>query len=75
MYTCKRESGFCSKSPLQDKELALEMYNRHQKRAVELVHPDNLLLWGPEDGWQGLCGFLGVDMPNETFLTNMMIIC
>lgn len=38
-------------------------YERHNAHVQAIVPPENLLLWGPQDGWDPLCKFLGVPVP------------
>jgi hypothetical protein len=38
---------------------------RHNEAVVRSVAPERLLLWRVEDGWEPLCEFLGVPVPDE----------
>lgn len=38
-------------------------YERHNAHVKAIVPPENLLLWGPQDGWEPICKFLGVPVP------------
>lgn len=40
-----------------------DAYVKHNKRIQEIVPPERLLLWGPQDGWGPLCKFLGKSIP------------
>jgi predicted naringenin-chalcone synthase len=46
---------------------ALERYARHNKQVLETVPADRLLVYDVEDGWEPLCEFLGVDVPDVPF--------
>ena len=43
---------------------ALEKWEAHVKASVP---PDNLLVFECREGWEPLCAFLGVPVPNEPF--------
>lgn len=34
-----------------------------QADIIATIPPERLLLWGPQDGWEPLCNFLGRDVP------------
>lgn len=38
-------------------------YDKHNAHVQSIVPKENLLLWGPQDGWDPLCKFLGVPVP------------
>jgi hypothetical protein len=60
---------FCGR--LGDKKAMVEAYERHNEDVRQTVSSDRLLEWSPTDGWDPLCGFLGVPVPEEPFpLTN-----
>ena len=44
-----------------------DAYDRHNARIQAIVPPENLLIWGPQDGWDPLCKFLGVPVPEVAF--------
>ena len=39
--------------------------NRWNDEVKSTVPADRLLVWDPADGWEPLCGFLEVDVPEE----------
>jgi hypothetical protein len=50
-----------------NKENALEFFNSHNEKIKSLVPPDRLLIFNVKDGWEPLCEFLNVPVPNEPF--------
>ncbi|WP_328565239.1 sulfotransferase family protein [Streptomyces coelicoflavus] len=50
-----------------DKDHAIEVYHRHNEEVVRTLGADNVLVYDVRDGWEPLCGFLGVDAPREEF--------
>jgi hypothetical protein len=51
----------------RDAQHAIEVYNQHIARVVEMVPSDRLLKFHISEGWGPLCRFLGVDRPGEAF--------
>jgi hypothetical protein len=45
----------------------IEMYLRHNEIVRESVEPNRLLVYEVGEGWEPLCTFLGVDVPEESF--------
>lgn len=50
-----------------EKSYALEVYQRHIESVKEYVPKDKLLVFEAKDGWQPLCRFLELPVPNEPF--------
>lgn len=50
-----------------DREGAIEVYRRHTEEVVRDLPADRVLVWQPAQGWEPLCTFLGVPVPNEPF--------
>eukprot|EP00903_Cladosiphon_okamuranus_P017623 g16233.t1 len=50
-----------------DEEEAKADYARHNKEVLEHVGADKLLQFSVKDGWEPLCEFLGVPVPDEPF--------
>lgn len=44
---------------------AIEVYNRHNEEVQRLVPPERLLVYQVKDGWEPLCAFLGVPVPQK----------
>ncbi len=42
-------------------------YERHNAEVIETVPPDRLLVWQTADGWQPLCEFLDLPIPDRPF--------
>ena len=50
-----------------DKEHCLQVYSKHNERVRQTVPAERLLVFRVEQGWEPLCRFLGVDVPDEPF--------
>lgn len=50
-----------------EKETNIAVFERHNREVVERVPEDRLLVFDVRDGWEPLCAFLGVDVPDEPF--------
>ncbi len=46
-----------------DREYAIATYNRNVEEVIDTVDPERLLVHNLGDGWQPLCNFLGVPVP------------
>jgi hypothetical protein len=47
----------------EDKSFAIEVFNRHNEEVRRIVPPERLLVYDVKEGWQPLCAFLGVPVP------------
>ena len=47
----------------EDKAFAIEVFNRHNEQVRRDVPPDRLLVFDVREGWEPLCAFLGVPVP------------
>ncbi|MFC3997669.1 sulfotransferase family protein [Nocardiopsis sediminis] len=47
----------------EDRAHAIEVFQRHMKEVVEEVPADRLLVYDVRQGWEPLCRFLGVEVP------------
>lgn len=43
----------------------IDLFNRHTERVKSEIPADRLLVWDPKQGWEPLCAFLEVDVPDE----------
>ena len=50
-----------------DRAHAIAVYNRHNDHVRASVAPGRLLCHEPGDGWQPLCAFLGLPIPDQPF--------
>jgi hypothetical protein len=50
-----------------DREHAIEVYERHVAEVTATIPADRLLVFDVRDGWEPLCAFLGVPVPDEPF--------
>lgn len=52
----------------EDREYAIEVFNRHNEEVERHVPPDRLLVYEVKEGWEPLCEFLSVEVPEgKTF--------
>lgn len=51
----------------EDKEYAIKMFNDHNEAVKAAVPADRLLVFSVKDGWEPLCKFLGVPVPDGPF--------
>ena len=51
----------------EDKQYAIEVFNRHNEEVRERVPKDRLLVYEVKEGWGPLCDFLGVEVPETPF--------
>jgi Sulfotransferase domain len=51
----------------EDKAHAIEVYNRHNQAVRDAIDPGRLLVFEARQGWEPLCRFLDVPMPDEPF--------
>lgn len=52
---------------LTDKAHAIAVYQKHQQDVVAEISADRLLVFEVKDGWEPLCAFLGVAVPDTPF--------
>jgi hypothetical protein len=52
---------------LEDRAHAKRVFERHNRAVIAAVPASRLLVYQPGDGWEPLCGFLGVPVPDEPF--------
>ena len=52
---------------LEDRQYAIEVFNRHIEEVKRYVPPERLLVFDVKEGWEPLCRFLGVPVPNKPF--------
>lgn len=50
-----------------DRDHAIDVFRRHAADVVEAVPPERLLVYEMGQGWEPLCTFLGVPVPDEPF--------
>ena len=59
--------GWGTDPRLHDKEWMRERYNRHNEEVQKAIPPERLLVYRVSDGWEPLCRFLGVPVPDAPF--------
>ena len=52
---------------LDNKEAVIAAFERHNDRVRRLISQDRLLEWRPGEGWEPICNFLGLPVPDEPF--------
>jgi hypothetical protein len=51
----------------EDKAYAMEVFEHHNEEVKRRVPEDRLLVYEVKEGWEPLCEFLGVPVPDEPF--------
>lgn len=51
----------------EERDYAIEVYEAHVEKVKATVPPEKLLLYSVKEGWQPLCDFLNVPVPDEAF--------
>ena len=51
----------------EDREFAIEFFNRRITEVKQTISPDRLLIHQPQDGWEPLCDFLNVPVPQTPY--------
>ena len=49
------------------KEIAEKMFNAHHNEVINFVPKEQLLVYEVKNGWEPLCSFLDLPIPNELF--------
>jgi hypothetical protein len=52
---------------IDDRAHAIAVYNRHNETVQKIIPKDRLLVFQPTDGWEPLCRFLGVPVPDQPY--------
>jgi len=50
-----------------ERQALIDSFNAHNEEVRQTVPADRLLVWEPGDGWEPLCAFLDVPVPDEPF--------
>jgi hypothetical protein len=52
---------------LADADYAIEVFNRHNQAVRDAIAPERLLVYEPGQGWEPLCEFFGVSVPDTDY--------
>lgn len=52
---------------IDDRAHCIAVYNRHNETVRQVIPKDRLLVFQPSDGWEPLCDFLGVPVPDAPY--------
>jgi Sulfotransferase domain len=52
---------------LRDRGFMTDWFERRNRQVIDALPPERLLVYSPRQGWEPLCSFLGVPVPNEPF--------
>lgn len=55
------------KGRFEDRDYAIDVFNQHIETVKNTVSKDRLLIFKASDGWQPLCTFLEVSVPEDPF--------
>lgn len=50
-----------------EKDHAISVFNSHIRRIKEVIPPERLLVYHVKEGWEPLCRFLNVEIPDNVF--------
>ncbi|GAA3796397.1 sulfotransferase family protein [Sphaerisporangium flaviroseum] len=59
--------GRCFDGRIDDRDHVIACYERHNQAVRETVAPERLLDFQVSQGWEPLCAFLGVEVPEDPF--------
>lgn len=51
----------------EDRDYAIEVFERHNEAVRRRVPPERLLVFDAREGWEPLCDFFGVEVPDQPF--------
>lgn len=54
----------------KNKDEVIRHFNEHNEEVLRTVPKEKLLIFNPSEGWEPLCNFLGVPVPNVPFPTS-----
>ena len=54
-------------SSMHDRDYMIEWFNRHNEDVQRAIKPERLLVYEVNQGWEPLCRFLGVSVPDQWF--------
>lgn len=54
--------------PLDDKENAMAVFERHNQTVIDTIPADRLLVFEASQGWEPLCAFLDVPVPDVPYM-------
>lgn len=52
---------------IDDKKHVLDVFERHNQMVRDTIPPERLLEFDAKEGWEPLCAFLGVPVPDEPY--------
>jgi hypothetical protein len=65
--TTLREVGIDPLEDLSNEPLTIALFNRYNEQVKRDIAPERLLVLDVQEGWEPLCGFLGVPVPGSPF--------
>jgi hypothetical protein len=52
---------------IHDRDFMIDYYRRHNEAVARTIPPERLLIYRAAEGWEPLCAFLGVGIPDAPF--------
>jgi len=52
---------------VRDRAFMTDWFERRNQQVIDALPPDRLLVFSPKEGWEPLCRFLGVPVPDRPF--------
>jgi Sulfotransferase domain len=50
-----------------DKDVAINFFERHNQKVKDTIPPEKLLVFDVKEGWEPLCNFLNMPVPDHPF--------
>jgi hypothetical protein len=63
----RKKLKFCNNKDSHFKEVLKSVYREHNERVRAVIPRDKLLVFNVKQGWEPLCEFLGVEVPDVPF--------
>jgi hypothetical protein len=52
---------------VKDRAFMTDWFERRNQKVIDSLPPERLLVYSPREGWEPLCSFLGVPVPDEPY--------
>ncbi|MGB0385024.1 MAG: sulfotransferase family protein [Ardenticatenaceae bacterium] len=62
-----RDGSGATQGRFEERELIIEEFKRHNAEVQRIVPAEKLLVYSVKEGWEPLCHFLGVPVPDKPF--------
>jgi hypothetical protein len=66
-FACEIAWRYVFDNRIEDRAYAISVYNAHVARVIATLPKSRLLVFDAKEGWEPLCRFLGVAVPDEPY--------